>query len=37
MSQAQGEAGYKKGRWSKDEHIRFLKALKKHKKEWKKV
>ena len=37
-SQANANEGdINKGRWEKDEHIRFLKALKQHKKEWKKV
>lgn len=28
---------HKTGRWTKDEHFRFLEALKIHGKEWKKV
>ena len=28
---------YKQGRWTKDEHFRFLEALKLYGKEWKKV
>jgi hypothetical protein len=32
-----GTVSHKTGRWTKDEHFRFLEALKIHGKEWKKV
>jgi hypothetical protein len=32
-----GVSSHKTGRWTKDEHFRFLEALKIHGKEWKKV
>mmetsp|Transcript_33540 Transcript_33540/g.51564 ORF Transcript_33540/g.51564 Transcript_33540/m.51564 type:complete len:139 (+) Transcript_33540:373-789(+) len=37
MTQTSESNNFNKGRWQKEEHVRFLKALKKFKKEWKKV